>query len=81
MTLWDAAGLAGVLMMLVAYAAAAMGRMDPQRAPALLCNLTGSLLVLLSLTQKFNMAAAVMEIAWFTVALIGLARLAFKRRS
>jgi hypothetical protein len=77
----DAAGLAGVLMMLVAYAAAAMGRMDPQRVPALMCNLVGSALVLLSLSRNFNLSAAVMESAWLLVAVAGLVRLALKRRS
>lgn len=81
MTWWDAAGMGGVFLMLAAYAAAAMGKLDPQRAPALVANLVGSLLVLLSLTQKFNLAAAAMEVAWFIVAAIGLGRLALRRRT
>lgn len=79
MSWWDAAGMGGVFLMLAAYAAAAMGKLDPQRAPALVANLVGSLLVLLSLTQKFNLAAAAMEVAWFIVAAIGLVRLALRR--
>lgn len=79
MSWWDAAGMGGVFLMLAAYAAAAMGKLDPQRAPALIANLVGSLLVLLSLTQKFNLAAAAMEVAWFIVAAIGLVRLALRR--
>lgn len=81
MSWWDAAGMGGVFLMLAAYAAAAMGKLDPQRAPALVANLVGSLLVLLSLTQKFNLAAAAMEVAWFIVAAIGLIRLAVRRRT
>ncbi len=81
MSLPDAAGLAGVFMMLTAYAAASLGRMDPQRAPALLCNLVGSGLVLWSLSRNFNLSATVMEVAWFLVAAVGLVRLALKRRS
>ena len=81
MSATDAAGLAGVLMMLVAYAAAAMGRLDPQRAPALISNLIGSALVLWSLSHDFNLAAAVMESAWLLVAGVGLVRLVSKRRS
>lgn len=77
----DAAGLAGVLMMLIAYAASAMGRMDAQRLPGLLCNLIGSALVLLSLSRNFNLSATVMESAWLLVALAGLVRLGLKRRS
>ena len=38
----DAAGLAGVLMILVAYAGAALGRLDPKGAWSLLANLVGA---------------------------------------
>ncbi len=81
MSWWDAAGLAGVLLMLGAYAAAALGRMDAKRAPALICNAVGAILVLVSLSQTFNLSAAVMETAWLIIALAGLVRLALSRRS
>lgn len=76
MTLTDAAGLAGVLMILAAYAAATLGRLDPRRPLALVANLTGAGLILFSLlTERFNLAAAVMEAAWALVAVAGLVRL------
>jgi hypothetical protein len=68
-------------MMLVAYAAAAMGRMDPQRLTSLICNLLGSALVLVSLSRDFNLSAVVMESAWLLAAAAGLVRLTLKRRS
>lgn len=77
----DVGGLAGVAMMLVAFAATSLGRWDPQRAPALTSNLVGSGLVLWSLSRNFNLSATVMEVAWFVVAAVGLARLALRRRS
>jgi hypothetical protein len=80
MTLSDAGGVIGVLMMLVAYALAQLGRMRVDRLPSLLMNLVGSLLVLLSLLFKFNLSAALMEAAWALVALFGLAKLALRRR-
>lgn len=79
MGLADAAGLLGVLAILAAYAATAMGRLNPQRAPALLANLIGALLILASLAENFNLSAAVMEASWALVALAGLIRLAVKR--
>jgi hypothetical protein len=80
MTVKDGAGLAGVALILLAYAAATAGRLDPRRAPALIANLLGSLLILFSLlTDKFNLSASVMEAAWGVVALAGLARLAVER--
>ncbi len=80
MTLLDLLGVIGVLMMLVAYAGGQVGRLKMDALPALLMNLIGSSLVLLSLTRKFNLSAALMEGAWALVALFGLARLALRKR-
>jgi len=74
------AGLVGVALMLGAYAAAQLRWLDPVRLPALLMNLAGTSLVMVSLTNRFNLAAFVMEAAWALVALFGLLRLAFTRR-
>jgi len=80
MTLLDMGGVVGVLMMLFAYAAAQLHRLDPTKAPSLILNLAGSSLVLASLFQTFNLAAALMEGAWALVALFGLIRLLLTRR-
>ncbi len=77
---YDAAGLLGVALILAAYAGAQLRWLDPLKPPALIMNLAGAVLVLLSLTQRFNLAAFVMEAAWAVVALYGLLRLAFRRR-
>ena len=77
----DAAGVFGVLLILIAYAGATVGRLDPQGWQALTLNLIGALLILWSLTVDFNLSAVVMEGAWALVAIAGLARLAFRRRS
>ncbi len=76
MTLPDLVGVVGVLCILTAYAGATAKKLDPAQAPALLLNLAGALLILLSLYFDFNLSAALMEGAWAMVALIGLARLA-----
>jgi hypothetical protein len=76
---FDWAGVVGVVLMLVAYAGAQLDRLDPTRAPALLMNLAGSSLVLLSLWRVFNLSAALMEAAWALIALFGLARLIRRR--
>ncbi|MDB5418224.1 MAG: conserved hypothetical rane spanning protein [Phenylobacterium sp.] len=75
----DAAGLGGVLVILVAYAGATTGRLDPKRAAALVANLVGAGLILLSLARDFNLSAVAMEGAWALVSLIGLARLGWQR--
>jgi MYXO-CTERM domain-containing protein len=77
----DAAGLAGVLMILVAYAGAALGRLDPKGAWSLLANLVGACLILVSLLlANFNHSSTVMDGSWALVALAGLVRLGLRRR-
>jgi hypothetical protein len=66
--------------MLFAYAGGQLGKLDMTALPALLMNLTGSLMVLWSLSFKFNLSAALMEGAWALVALYGLVKLALRRR-
>jgi hypothetical protein len=81
MTPTDAAGLLGVLVILVAYAGAALGKLDAEKPIALVCNLAGACLILWGLlTQDFNLSATVMESAWAAVAAVGLARWALKAR-
>ena len=78
----DAAGLFGVLIILIAYAGAALGRLDAEGAWSLLANLVGAVLILISLlTGAFNLASTAMEGSWALVALAGLVRLALKRRA
>ena len=68
-------------MILVAYAGAALGRLDPKGVWSLLANLIGAGLILTSLlTASFNLSATAMEGAWALVSLAGLVRLALKRR-
>jgi hypothetical protein len=81
MTAFDAAGLVGVVLILIAYAAAAWGKLDPERPLSLSANLIGASLILWSLLAgAFNLSAAVMEGAWALVAAGGLLRWALRRR-
>lgn len=79
MTLFDIAGLTGVASILAAYAATALGGLNPKGALSLVLNTIGPVLILLSLTQKFNLSAAIVEAAWAMIALTGLLRLAIGR--
>ena len=80
LTLVDIAGVSGVLLILIAYAGATAGKLDPKQWPALTLNLVGALLILWSLSVEFNLSAALMEGAWALVAVTGLVRLALKRK-
>ena len=79
MSLADAAGLFGVLLILLAYAGAQLGRLDPRSAAALVMNLAGAGLIMWSLSFRFNLSAFLMEAAWALVALFGLVRLAVRK--
>lgn len=79
MTLFDAAGLIGVAMILAGYAAATAGRLHPKGAPSLSINFLGASLILVSLTRAFNLSAAIVEAAWALIALVGLVRIGLGR--
>jgi hypothetical protein len=74
MSLYDVGGLAGVALILVAYAGAALDRLKATSALACGMNLVGAALILASLAQDFNLSAVIMEAAWAVVALFGLVR-------
>ena len=74
MSLWEAAGLVGVVTTLVAYAGVQMHRLSAVGAPSLLMNFLGSALILVSLSQDFNLSAAAIEAAWAAISLFGLVR-------
>ena len=66
------AGLLGAALILGAYAGVQLKKLDPHQPPALLLNLGGAGLVLVSLYFEFNLAAALLEGAWVLIALWGL---------
>ena len=76
MSAFDIAGLVGVAMILIGYGLATTGRLDPKGARSLAVNFAGAGLILLSLTQRFNLSAAIVEGAWALIALVGLIRIA-----
>jgi hypothetical protein len=80
LTALDAAGVCGVFVILVAYAGAALGKIDPERPLSLCANLIGASLILASLlVGAFNLSAALMEGSWALVSLAGLVRWALRR--
>jgi hypothetical protein len=73
-----ALGLAGSLLVVGAYLLNQLGRLGSSdwRFPAV--NLAGALAILLSLTDAWNLPAAVIEVFWAAISLFGLVR-AFRR--
>jgi hypothetical protein len=73
--LLNVGGIVGVLMVLLAYAGIHFDWFDPKKAFALLLNLFGSGLILLSMLHAFNLSAFLMEAAWAAMAAFGLVKL------
>jgi hypothetical protein len=67
-------GLAGSALVVCAYLLNQLGRLNSTdwRFPA--ANLVGALAILLSLTDAWNLPAAMIEIFWAAISLFGLAR-------
>ena len=67
-------GVAGAAMIIVAYFANQQGWMATSGWLYSSVNLLGALLILLSLSVAWNLAAAVMELFWALISLYGIVR-------
>lgn len=76
----DLIGLAGVVVLLIAYGLTVADRIDARQPLALALNLVGASAILASLVQDFNLSAALIEGAWALIAAIGLVRHLLRRR-
>jgi hypothetical protein len=77
---YDIAGLAGTLMILLAYFLLQAGRLSGTGVAYQLLNLFGAGGVLLSLAGAFNLSVALLEGAWVLVSAYGLVRTLRARR-
>ncbi|NQW09138.1 MAG: hypothetical protein HQ481_04555 [Alphaproteobacteria bacterium] len=80
MTMFDLVGVLGTLLMLSAFALPQMGKLRQDSLGYLLMNAFGAGFVLISLSEKFNLAAFLLEAAWLVVSVYGMARWAMARR-
>jgi hypothetical protein len=75
----DIIGIVGSVCFIVGFAYANISKaMNQLWFNAL--NLVGALLLLVSLSVHFNLAAVVLEIAWGTIALLGIGKAMWERR-
>ncbi len=76
----DIIGLVGSAIFLAGFAYANLTqRLDPLLFNAI--NLAGAVLLLISLSVHYNLAAFVLEVAWGAIALAGLVRALWLRRA
>ena len=72
--------LSGAGLVLLAYAANQMGRMDSRRAPYLLLNLAGGGILAWFAVRSGDPGLMLMEGSWVAISLGGLAWAALRRR-
>ena len=70
----DLVGNIGVLLVLGTYLLVQMGRMDIRKPVYSGANALGAVLIIVSLLHDFNLSSFVIEIAWLSISLYGLAR-------
>ena len=78
--LFDLAGFIGVLQIVIAYLFLQLDKLRSSSLIFSLLNASGSLLIIVSLVFKFNASAFLIEVFWFLISLIGLARWLLARR-
>ncbi len=77
----NVAGLAGVMLYLVAYSLLQAGRLRGSSYSYAILNICAASLVLLSLTVAFNLSSAIIQVAWVLISILGIIRLFWLDRS
>jgi hypothetical protein len=80
MTVYDALGLLGATLFVIAFAGVQVEKLDPHGWTSLAMNFVGAVLVLISLRFAFNLASFVLESVWGLIALFGLIKRAMRRK-
>ncbi|WP_170477360.1 CBU_0592 family membrane protein [Ruegeria arenilitoris] len=79
LTLIDWIGVLGSLLIAGAYLAVSRGWVDARKPGFNLLNLSGALLILLSLWYRPNAGAILIEVLWVGIAITALVRWTFRR--
>lgn len=78
--LFDIIGIAGVVLILAAYFLLQSGRLTSEDLAFPVTNLIGAVLILVSLTNTFNLASFIIELAWIAISLFGIAKILLGRK-
>ena len=76
----DVVGTAGVVVLLATYLALQLKRIDSAALTYSVLNGVGAALILVSLTQSFNLSAFLIESAWLLISLVGVVSAIRSRR-
>ena len=78
---FDLVGNIGVLLMVIAYLLLQLEKISSSAVGYLLLNTIGAVLVIISLTFRFNLSAFLMEAFWLLISLYGLTKSLFTNRA
>jgi predicted membrane-bound spermidine synthase len=70
----DFLGNIGVFLIILAYLLLQLGRIRSTDLVYSMLNLIGAVLIIISLTQEFNLSAFVIEVFWVIISFIGIVR-------
>lgn len=74
LSLWEFAGLLGATLYILSYALAALDVVPSNSPSYYMLKLFAALLVLTSLSNSFNLSAAVIQVFFILISLVGLLR-------
>ncbi len=73
----DVVGNVGVLLVLIVYLLLQLQKLAANTAIFSALNAIGALMILVSLSQDFNLSAFIIEAAWLLISIYGLLRIIF----
>jgi multisubunit Na+/H+ antiporter MnhB subunit len=74
LSLPDLIGIAGVILIVVAYTLLQLEKMDPKDLSFSVLNTLGALLIIVSLLFDWNLASFLMEFIWLIISLYGIVK-------
>ena len=74
-SIYQFVGVLGFILYMMSYFLLQIGRLKGSGNAYILMNLSAATFVLISLTQNFNLASALIQISWILISFIGLFRL------
>lgn len=72
--LFDVIGMSGTALVVGAFFMLQLGKAAPESLTYNVMNLTGAILLLISLCYNFNLASFVIELFWIVASIIGLVK-------
>jgi hypothetical protein len=72
--LFDIIGMSGTILVVGAFFMLQLEKLTPKSLAYNLINLTGAILLLISLCYNFNLASFVIELFWIAASIIGLVK-------